>query len=239
MDETRRKAERTGPARIERLRSGEECGCPCDCGHAVARHDRYAMRVGIADDVCVDCPCIRIVRSCHRCAGMSLRDRVKLAAFCGDVEARNVTPDWRHLHNDELSPSAWISLLSVFPRMVQARAAQAACWLTLADWEQKPEESPGGGGSLITAKLRRGGTNPSARLCLEAGDAWLACPCYTHEIRWAHAYRTAAGDGFTWAAQLDGNHIEEIIWILDSKLVDPDELVAKVSEALIRWVSRR
>jgi len=154
-----------------RLRAGEECTCLC----------RWAPegsgRVLDACRHCLDDP-----GSCHSCAGLSLRSRVEMGAYCGDEGARlalscvdphpcgcwrptGTAPPCKH---SELGP--WARALSRWGQAVHVRAAVAAARVALPAW--RSYHDPG---------------THRPRLAIEAAEAWLADPCEERLRAWQQA----------------------------------------------------
>lgn len=204
MDSRRRSLERaalsTGSpddeARVllERLRAEPPCK---ECGGRGRTYveDRDAARDALTRPTTADGmrPTIDAINAvlfvtpkpCSRCAGTGslLRARVEIAAWAGHAAARLVVvlgeaPDawvtWRSA--DEATLSIWLAGLSrwgVEAQVAAALGAARACYEHLVDPTNR-EVIP-----WVTV-----GTL-AARALIEAGEAWLACPCAKHGDEWS------------------------------------------------------
>lgn len=183
----------------ERLRAGEECICGAwrwECLCSLSLGDTWK--------------CPRHVSSCG-CAGTSLRERIELAAYCGDEAARAVAPPpqckpvWggcrlpkghigQHGWDPERKLNEWISGLQRWGQPVLLRAALAAGEVAIRTCERC------GGVGLVDRP--RNWPAPChrcfhARKALDAVRIFLADPTEENYVAWANAWN-ALGDAKGW-----------------------------------------
>jgi len=142
-----------------------------------------------AGEVCDGCsmpPPHWIGKHCPRCAGLTLRSRIELAAYCGSEGARLVLPLKDLLvctPNRKAGFAGFVTGLARWGQHVLARAACAAA--RVAHDRNTPARSE-------CANRRYGALDCGCSDCLagraiEAAEAYRDCPCEEHREAWAQA----------------------------------------------------
>lgn len=188
-------------------------------------------------------------RPCPRCAGLSLQQRIELAAFCGSEVARLVVGSrlwekdgkWHdddpqagcrsyggiHVPGELCEDRSFESFLrdglSRWGDHVMLRAAIAAGWHC---WDY--------------ADPAFGGGSDDARLALEAATAYRDCPCEEHREAWRWAnVKAGLGTNLVWLpyAEAGGNaastRVQTIIFC--SSLVGEQPVREAICADLINW----
>ena len=181
----------------ERIRAGEACSQCCGTG-------RWKVD-----------PCSGPEVTCSSCAGLSLQQRVELAAYCGDEVSRLVVGV---IYPCKLcSGSGWCWLASTAGNAYRMQAGprpalhhekwsepiRVACqcfkdWLSgLSRWGRPVLVRAACAAARVALHVwegTRGAARPDAggwaadmapRRAIEAAEAWLACPCEEHLAVWA------------------------------------------------------
>lgn len=110
------------------------------------------------------------VDHCPNCCGLSLRERVTLAAWCGDPNAREIIPGAYEFHcTKSLVPDPeaigfqlWKACFGRWPRVVM-RAALAVAREVYRIQPRIPN---------------------NVKYAIEAGQRWVECPCSRHKQLW-------------------------------------------------------
>jgi hypothetical protein len=167
----------------------ETCAVPADAVRDEAgRFWRSPARI-LNDQDIANCP------ACHG-TGTQRRSRVELAAYCGDEAAQAVLgSSWRSeaaggsqaaaaglaVYRDGPGSRAafegWARGLSRWGRETATRAAVAASRAAL-DHAQRRDHRDWDWADVLDR----------ARVCVEAGEAWLSCPCDEHLEAWRRAW---------------------------------------------------
>lgn len=220
----------------KRLQSGEECS---NCHPSEWDEDEHDP------STCSNYRCCR--KPCPRCAGLSLRERVELAAFCGDGSAREIEEGsekwWELIDNQPLTIFLGSTHKNQFGKaiglerwgqLVMVRAAVAAARRVLRRWMNRHGQYAYEGNRTLYDCER------DAICAIEAAEAWCDCPCKKHQEVWRLASIEAmrATDTVLWLPRATQRSHDVDAIQAAVQLFDEATIRAAICKALIKWALR-